>query len=69
MRVDRWVSKKNALLFGYICRPLICQVSVERRLGRPEEQLVSLWRQRVSNMGDELFDTFKQMAACFEETA
>jgi hypothetical protein len=65
MNIERNVNKRNSRLFAYIMRPLYCQISAERRMGRTEADLVSLYRERMSNMGAELYDTFAQMRECF----
>jgi hypothetical protein len=65
MDISRVCSEKNVPLFAYILRPLFAQISVERRLGRPEDQLVSIWKQRISNMGREITGVIKQMCDSF----
>jgi hypothetical protein len=65
MNIERNVNKRNSRLFAYILRPLYCQISAERRLGRSESDLVCIYRERVRNMGVELYNTFLQMQECF----
>lgn len=59
------IHERNQLMFAYIMRPLFCQISVERRLGRPENELLNLYKQRVRNMGKELDGVFGQMMGFF----
>ena len=59
------VGEDNAEIFSYILRPLYCQMSVERRLGRNPEHIAAMYSQRIRNLGRECGGVFKDMSACF----
>ena len=59
------IHERNVMLFSYILRPLFCQMSVERRQGRSQQDIVDTYKQRVANMGRELLGVFTQMMSFF----
>ena len=61
-QLDELANGANADAFAYVLRPLFAQLSVERRLGRPESALLKLAKQRVANIDAECSELFKEVA-------
>jgi hypothetical protein len=69
LRIEGYVPERNLRLFAYILRPMFAQISVERRLGKSDEHLIRLWRQRMANLQREIGGIMDDISHCFGENS
>jgi len=62
LQLDVLMPKRNVDAVSYLLRPLLAQLSVERRLGRDERQLLGVAQERLANMTEQCLDVLEEVA-------